>query len=87
VADFRQCVGSRKLGVPQPRVRRTALGFACRWADWDVGAGADVTFYGVPEILKPTHGDRPVSFHAFIRIRPPAPMGRMLDMVMTKGMH
>lgn len=54
---------------------------------WDAGVGADVTFYAVPEILKPTHGENPVSFHVFLRIRPPAPMGRMWDMVMTKGMH
>ena len=54
---------------------------------WDLGAGGDVTFYGVPEILKPFHGERPVSFHLFFRIRPPAPMGRMHDMTMTKGMH
>ena len=57
------------------------------WHGWDVGFGADVTFYAVPDILQPYHGERPVSFHAFVRFRPPAPMGRMLDMVMTKGMH
>jgi hypothetical protein len=57
------------------------------WNGWDVGAGADVTFYGVPANLEASHGKRPVSFHAFVRLRPPAPMGRMLDMVMTKGMH
>jgi hypothetical protein len=58
-----------------------------RWSGWDFGAGADVTFYAVPEILKPTHGNEPVSFHVFVRVRPPAPMGRMVDMIMTKGMH
>ena len=58
-----------------------------RWAGWDLGAGGDVTFYGVPSILRPTHGNNPVSFHLFVRVRPPAPMGRMHDMVMTKGMH
>jgi hypothetical protein len=57
------------------------------WRGWDLGAGGDVTFYGVPEILKPFHGERPVSFHLFLRIRSPAPMGRMHDMTMTKGMH
>jgi hypothetical protein len=58
------------------------------WRGWDLGAGGDVTFYGVPEILKPFHGERPVSFHLFFRIRSPAPMGRrMHDMTMTKGMH
>jgi hypothetical protein len=57
------------------------------WRGWDLGIGADVTFYGVPDILKPSHGERPVSFHVFFRLRPPAPMGRMFDMVMTKGVH
>ena len=55
--------------------------------NWDLGAGADVTLYNVPPVLRPTHGDRPVSFHVFFRIRPPAAMGRMTDMLMTKGMH
>ncbi len=58
-----------------------------RWSGWDVGAGGDVTFYNVPSILKPTHGDSPTSFHVFVRVRPPAPMGRMVDMVMTKIGH
>lgn len=50
---------------------------------WDLGAGADVTFYGVPEVLRPYYGDRPVSCHVFFRVRPPAPMGRMMNMTMT----
>ncbi len=50
---------------------------------WDLGAGADVTFYGVPEVLRPYYGDSPVSFHVFFRVRPPAPMGRMMNMTMT----
>jgi hypothetical protein len=58
-----------------------------RWSGWDVAAGADVTFYRVPEILQPTHGEGPRSFHVFIRVRPPAPMGRMGEMVMTKVGH
>lgn len=58
-----------------------------RWSEWDVGVGGDVTFYAVPDILAPTHGSRPVSFHVFLRVRPPAPMGRMWDMIMTRGMH
>ena len=52
---------------------------------WDFGAGADVTFYSVPDSLRPYYGDSPVSFHVFFRIRPPAPMGRMMDMTMTIG--
>ena len=35
-----------------------------------VGIGADVTFYHVPEALKPIYGSSPTSFHAFVRIRP-----------------
>ena len=53
---------------------------------WDLGVGADVTFYGVPTPLRPYYGDSPVSFHVFVSVRPPAPMGsltRMMDMTMT----
>ena len=57
------------------------------WRGWDVAAGGDVSFYRVPTVLQPTHGERPVSAHVFIRVRPPAPMGRMWDMIMTRGMH
>jgi len=57
------------------------------WSGWDVAAGADVTLYRVPEILEPTHGDSPWSVHIFLRVRPPAPMGRMVDMVITKIGH
>jgi hypothetical protein len=35
-----------------------------------VGVGADVTFYHVPEGLKPLYGSSPTSFHFFLRIRP-----------------
>jgi hypothetical protein len=51
-------------------------------AGWDVGVGGDATFYGVPSVLQPTHGRRPVSFHLFVRVRPPS-AGRMHDMTMT----
>lgn len=56
-----------------------------KWAGWDVGTGGDLIFYGVPTALRPTHGDHPVSFHLFVRVRPPAPMGRMVDVTMTSG--
>jgi hypothetical protein len=49
----------------------------------DLAAGGDVTFYAVPEILKPLYSDHPVSFHIFFRVRPPAPTGRMFDMTMA----
>jgi hypothetical protein len=35
-----------------------------------VGIGADVTFYRVPDDLKPIYGSNPTSFHAFLRFRP-----------------
>ncbi len=35
-----------------------------------VGIGADVTFYHVPDGLKPIYGSSPTSFHLFVRIRP-----------------
>ena len=50
---------------------------------WDFGAGADVTFYSVPDPLRPYYGSNPVSFHVFFRIRPPAPMGRMWGMTQS----
>jgi hypothetical protein len=52
----------------------------------DMAVGADVTFHGVPEVLRPTHGDRPVSYHLFLRVRPPT-ITRMYDMVMTRPLH
>jgi hypothetical protein len=57
-----------------------------RPSGWDLAAGADVTTYAFPAILKPLYGNHPVSFHVFFRLRPPAPMGRMKDMTMTSGM-
>ena len=59
-----------------------------RWRRFEIGLGADVTSYVVPEPLKATHGDRPVSFRLFLRIRPPASsMGRMWNMRMGAPMH
>jgi hypothetical protein len=56
-----------------------------RWSGWDLGAGADATAYAVPSVLRPTHGRRPVSFHLFVRVRPPAPMGQMVNMTMISS--
>lgn len=58
-----------------------------RPSGWDVAAGGDLTLHRVPGILQPTHGERPTSFHLYVRVRSPAPMGRMVDMVMTKIGH
>jgi hypothetical protein len=63
-----------------------ALQTIARPSGWDLAAGADVTGYTFPAILKPIYGNRPVSFHIFFRLRPPAPMGRMKDMTMTRAM-
>jgi hypothetical protein len=35
-----------------------------------IGIGADVTFYHVPDGLKPIYGSSPTSFHLFLRVRP-----------------
>jgi hypothetical protein len=51
---------------------------------FDLAIGGDLTFYGVPDPLRPYYGRSPVSAHVFLRLRPPAPMGRMVDMVMTR---
>jgi hypothetical protein len=46
--------------------------------------GGELTVYAVPEVLRNTHGDHPVSFQLFFRLRPPAPMGRMWNMRMSQ---
>jgi hypothetical protein len=58
-----------------------------RWGGFDFAAGGDVTFYGVPDALVPTHSSRPVSFHLFLRTRLPAPSGRMWNATMTRPGH
>jgi hypothetical protein len=56
------------------------------WRGFDGALGAQVTFYGVPEVLKTTHGDHPVSFQVFARLRlPSGSMGRMWNMRMSQG--
>jgi hypothetical protein len=37
---------------------------------WQLGLGADVTFYAKPAVLDTVYGDSPVSFHVFLRVRP-----------------
>lgn len=54
------------------------------WRGFEIAAGADVTAYRVPSTLQPSYGDSPVSFHLFLRVRPPAAMGRMWNHVMTR---
>src|SRR5271167_3223051 len=37
---------------------------------WQLGLGADVTFYSKPSALDATYGSHPVSFQIFLRMRP-----------------
>jgi len=37
---------------------------------WQLGLGADVTFYSKPAVLNPVYGTDPISFHVFLRVRP-----------------
>jgi hypothetical protein len=51
------------------------------------GLGADLSFYGVPDALRPMYSAHPVSFHVFFRLRPPAgSLGRMRNMRMSQPM-
>ena len=67
---------------------------------FELGIGGDLNFYAVPDVLETTrgvcgstscvlavgYGSSPVSFHIFLRLRPPAPMGRMWNMRMSQPM-
>jgi hypothetical protein len=53
---------------------------------FQVGIGGDVVFYSVPETLGFTHDARPVSYHVFLRLRPPARGGRMWNTTMGQPM-
>jgi hypothetical protein len=83
--------GGRKRHVPESGQGRDVLTMLTIGAartiarPWgmDIAIGGDVASYVVPTILKPLYGAGPVSFHIFARVRPPAPMGRMIDMTMT----
>jgi len=37
---------------------------------WQLGLGADVTFYSKPSVLDASYGSNPVSFQIFLRVRP-----------------
>ena len=37
---------------------------------WQLGVGADVTFYSKPGVLDVAYGDHPLSFQVFLRMRP-----------------
>ena len=57
------------------------------WRGFEGGIGADVSFYGMPDALRPMYSTHPVSVHVFFRLRPPASsMGRMWNMRMSQPM-
>jgi hypothetical protein len=74
---------------PPATVAAVTLGGARQlliWRGFEGAIGAQVTFYGVPEALNATHGERPVSFQVFLRVRlPSGSMGRMWNMRMSQG--
>jgi hypothetical protein len=76
------------LDAPPSLVAALTIGAVrdvARWRGFVVGVGADVTAYGVPDALRASHGDHPISAHVFLRVRPPAGhMGRMWNMRMAK---
>jgi hypothetical protein len=87
-------VGGKKAHVPDDVGRvdivraftAGAVRSVARWSDWDFAAGGDLTAYGVPSVLKPTHGNHPLSLHIFVRVRPPS-RERMTDVTMTRMMR
>lgn len=86
------CIG----GVPTDPSRRDIVGAftfggvrdVIRWRGFEGGFGGAATFYAVPDRLASTHGEHPVSFQLFFRLRPPATegMGRMWNMRMSQPM-
>ena len=76
-------------GIGRKTVTAITLGAArnvVTWKGFDGAAGAQATFYGVPDDLQATHGKHPVSFQAFFRLRlPSGRMGRMWNMRMSQG--
>jgi len=55
-----------------------------RWNGFTAALGGNLTLYQVPDALRETHGQHPVSFQLFVNVRPPVgAMGRMLNMRMA----
>jgi hypothetical protein len=58
------------------------------WRGFDGALGAEVVFYRVPDALTETHGEHPVSFQVFFRLRlPSSGPARMWNMRMSQGHH
>lgn len=63
------------LAPPEPSFRIGAYTFGgvrdlVHSTHWQIGLGADVTFYSKPAALDAAYGQNPVSFEIFLRIRP-----------------
>lgn len=75
--------------VPPEAVAAITIGAARRilaWKGFDGAVSAQAVFYGVPDVLTPTHGAHPVSFQVMFRLRlATGPMGRMWNMRMSQG--
>jgi hypothetical protein len=75
--------------VAPEAVAAITLGGARRilaWKRFDGAVAAQAVFYGVPDVLTPTHGSSPVSFQVMFRLRlSTGPMGRMWNMRMSQG--
>ena len=54
-------IGAYTFGATRDLVQKKA---------WQLGLGADVTFYSKPGVLDASYGNRPVSFQIFLRMRP-----------------
>jgi hypothetical protein len=77
-AEQRDVVSSLTLG---------AVRDILSWQGFEGGVGAAITAYGVPSVLRATHGSHPLSFQVFFRLRPPTgDMGRMWNMRMSQPM-
>ena len=56
------------------------------WRGFDGAIGAEAVFYRVPDTLTETHGEHPVSFQLFFRLRLPSTgTARMWNMRMSQG--
>ena len=71
-------VGGFTIGGMRDIVRRKGF---------EGGLGAAMTFYAVPDSLKSSYGEHPLSFQVLFRLRPPAgSVGRMWNMRMSQPM-
>jgi hypothetical protein len=82
-------IGSDAIDADAPAVAALTFGATRRLfraRGFDTAVGADLTTYRVPPTLRGSHGDHPLSFQVFLRLRlPTGPMGRMWNMRMSRG--